>query len=73
MPTKRELRELEEQEQTQQLSIDEIQKEIEKTEAEDECEGLDVPTFTARAESTRKAVEKFVESDDDDEIGRAHV
>ena len=68
MPTKRELRELKEQEQTQQLSVDEIQKEVEKAEAEDEYEGLDVPNFTSRAESPRKAVEKFVESDDDDDL-----
>ena len=72
MPTKRELREaLEEketeQEQTQQLSVEEIQKEVEKTETGNDYASLDVPNFTQLADSVRKNVENIVESDGTDD------
>lgn len=57
MPTKRELREKLEQEQTQQISVDEIKKEIEKEETaqpQDDMKDLDIPNFTSKVKPIKK-------------------
>lgn len=77
MPTKRELREKLEQEQTQQISVDEINKELEKEEKaqhQDDMKDLDIPNFTSKVKPIKKLLkDDFDNCNEDDETNELKV